>query len=158
LSCYGQTKFQTPTLDKLAAGGIRFTNYYTVSPANSPTRAAMLLGRNAVHLKQREDADVPLAAEDLTVAQILKQSGYHTGLVGEWDLGDDTTAGAPWRKGFDEFAGYFDPADAENYYADYIWRYAPRSVLNPTNNQMERTEGDLHSRPFHEGSNELCRE
>ena len=69
--------------------------------------------------------DVPLAADATTVAQILKQSGYHTGLIGEWNLGDEHSSGAPWRKGFDEFAGYFNPDDAENFYADYIFRYAP---------------------------------
>jgi arylsulfatase A-like enzyme len=96
-----------------------------------------MLGKDSGHLKQRADMDVPLAAGDVTVAHILKHSGYHTGLIGEWDLGGDGTSGAPWNKGFDEFAGYFDPADADNYYADYIWRYAPRSIINPTNHQRE---------------------
>jgi len=137
LSCYGQTKFQTPNLDQLAAGGVRFTSYYAGDAASSPSGAALMLGRDSGHLTQRSDADVPLAADDITVAQILKRSGYHTGLIGEWDLGGDGTSGAPWSKGFDEFAGYFDPGDAENYYADFIWRYAPKSILNPTNNQRE---------------------
>ena len=137
VSCYGQKKFQTPNLDKLAAEGIRFTNYYAAATANSPAHAALLLGREAGHLKQRADANVPLTEKEATVAQLLKNSGYHTGLIGEWNLGDETTAGAPWKKGFDEFAGYFNAADAENYYADYIWRYAPRSIVNPTNNQIE---------------------
>jgi arylsulfatase A-like enzyme len=121
LSCYGQTKFQTPNLDKLAAEGIRFTNYHAGAVASSPARAALLLGKDSEHLKQRADVDLPLAADEITVAQILKNSGYHTGLVGEWNLGDENSSGAPWLKGFDEFAGYFDPADAENFYADYIW-------------------------------------
>ncbi|MDD5139608.1 MAG: sulfatase-like hydrolase/transferase [Verrucomicrobiales bacterium] len=137
LSCYGQKKFQTPNLDKLAAGGIRFTNYYAGDAASSPARAGLLLGKDSSHLKQRADVDVPLAADEITVAQILKNSGYHTGLIGEWNLGDETTTGAPWNKGFDEFAGYFNAADAENYYAGYIWRYAPRGIINSTNNQIE---------------------
>jgi arylsulfatase A-like enzyme len=137
LSCYGQTKFQTPNLDRLAAEGIRFTSYYAGDAVSSPARAALMLGRDSGHLKQRADVDVPLAADDITIAQILKRSGYHTGLIGEWDLGGDGTSGAPWNKGFDEFAGYFDPADAENYYADFMWRYAPKSILNPTNHQRE---------------------
>jgi arylsulfatase A-like enzyme len=137
LSCYGQTKFQTPNLDRLAAGGVRFTNYYAGGAASSPARAALMLGKNPAHLRQRADMDIPLAQDEITVAQILKNSGYHTGLIGEWDLGDENSGGAPWKKGFDEFAGYFDPADAENYYADYMWRYAPMAILNPTNNQME---------------------
>jgi len=137
LSCYGQTKYQTPNLDRLAAGGIRFTGYYAGNAASSPARAALLLGRDSTHLQQRADVDVPLAADEVTLTRALKTSGYHTGLIGEWNLGGDVTAGAPWRKGFDEFAGYFDAADAENYYADYIWRYAPRSILNATNGHME---------------------
>ena len=59
-------------------------------------------------------SDVPLAADDITIAQFLKNSGYRTGLIGEWGLGDENSAGAPWKKGFDEFAGYLDAADAEN--------------------------------------------
>jgi arylsulfatase A-like enzyme len=137
LSCYGQTKFQTPNLDRLAAEGIRFTNYYAGDARSSPSRAALMLGRDSSHLKQRADMDVPLAADETTVAQILKQSGFHTGLIGEWNLGGDGTSGSPWNKGFDEFAGYLDPGDAENYYADYIWRYAPKALFNPTNHQRE---------------------
>ena len=125
LSCYGQTKFQTPNLDKLAADGIRFTSYYAGSSASSPSRAALILGKNSVHLNQRTDVDVPLAADEVTVAQALKQSGYHTGLIGEWNLGGDGTSGAPWLKGFEDFGGYLDSSDAENYYADYIWRHDP---------------------------------
>jgi arylsulfatase A-like enzyme len=141
LSCYGQTKFQTPNLDRLAAGGIRFTDYHAGDAGSSPSRAALMLGRDSGHLRQRADVDVPLAADDITVAQVLKQSGYHTGLIGEWDLGGDGTSGAPWNKGFDEFAGYFDPNDAENFYADYLWRYAPRTIPDPTNNQREAFKG-----------------
>ena len=125
LSCYGQTKFQTPNLDRLAAEGIRFTDYYAGSAASSPSCAALLLGRDAGHLKQRTDVDVPLAADDVTVAQALKQSGYHTGLIGEWNLGGDGTAGAPWNQGIDEFAGYFDAGGTEDFYADYVWRHDP---------------------------------
>ena len=134
LSCYGQTRFQTPNLDRLAAEGIRFTGYYAGDAVKSPARASLMLGRNSLHLRQRADVDVPLASGDTTFARLLKQSGYHTGFIGEWDLGDDATAGAPWKQGFDEFAGYFDPNDAENFYADYLWRYVPPSGLT-TNSQ-----------------------
>jgi arylsulfatase A-like enzyme len=127
LSCYGQTKFQTPNLDRLAAGGVRFTSYYAGDAVSSPSRAALMLGRDSGHLEQRADMDVPLAADDITVAQLLKQSGFHTGLIGEWDLGGDGTSDAPWSKGFDEFAGYLEPGDAENYYADFIWRHDPKT-------------------------------
>lgn len=137
LSCYGQAKFQTPNLDALAAEGVRFTNYYAGDAASSPARAVLLLGKDPEHLRQRADADIPLASGEITVAQLLKQSGYHTGLIGEWNLGGDGSSGAPWLKGFDEFAGYLDPTDATNYYAEYVWRCAPGERLNPANNQRE---------------------
>jgi arylsulfatase A-like enzyme len=136
LSCYGQTKFQTPNLDQLAAGGIRFASYYAGDAMSSPARAALMLGRDSAHLKQRADVDVPLTADDVTVAQLLKQSGYHTALIGEWFLGGDRTSGAPWEKGFDEFNGYLDPNDAKNYYSDYVWRYMPKTIRGPNNEQM----------------------
>jgi arylsulfatase A-like enzyme len=125
LSCYGQTNFQTPNLDKLAAEGIRSTNYYAGDAAESPARAALMLGKDSGHLRQRADADISLAPDEITVAQVLRQSGYHTGLIGEWNLGDENSSGAPWKKGFDEFAGYLDAKDAENFYADYIWSLPP---------------------------------
>ena len=137
LSCYGQTNFETPNLDKLAAEGVRFTNYFAGAAADSPACAALMLGKDSGHLRQRADADIPLAPDEITVAQVLQQAGYHTGLIGEWNLGDENSSGAPWKKGFDEFAGYFDPNDAENVYADYVWRYAPKSIFNETNKQMD---------------------
>ncbi|MGB7767818.1 MAG: sulfatase-like hydrolase/transferase [Verrucomicrobiia bacterium] len=141
LSCNGQTKFQTPELDKLAADGIRFTSYYAGDAASSPSRAALMLGRDSAQLKQRADVDVPLAAGDITVAQYLKQSGYHTGLIGEWLLGGDGTSGAPWEKGFDEFAGYLEPNDANNYYSDYLWRYMPKAIPGPNDEQTVAYNG-----------------
>ncbi|HSY74658.1 MAG TPA: sulfatase-like hydrolase/transferase, partial [Dongiaceae bacterium] len=124
-SCYSQTKFQTPNLDKLAAEGIRFTNYF-VADANSSSQATLMFGKNSAP-----------APDEITVAQLLKNSGYHAGLIGRWDLGDENSSGAPWKKGFDEFAGYLDPNDAENFYADYMFRYAPRSKYNETTRQFD---------------------
>jgi arylsulfatase A-like enzyme len=136
LSCYGQTKFQTPNLDKLAADGVRFTNY-VVADAGVISRAALLLGKEPQHLRQQANAAVPLAPEEKTVAEILKNAGYHTGWIGEWDLGDENSAGAPWKKGFDEFAGYLDPNDAKNMYADYMFRYAPHSIYDADAKQVK---------------------
>jgi arylsulfatase A-like enzyme len=141
LSCCGQTNFQTPNLDKLAAEGVRFTNYFAGAAASSPARAALMLGMDSSHLRQRADADIPLAPDEITVAQVLQLAGYHTGLIGEWNLGDENSSGAPWKKGFDEFAGYFDANDAKNAYADYVWRYAPKSIFNETNKQMDTFMG-----------------
>lgn len=120
LSCYGQTQFQTPHLDQLAAAGIRFTNYLAGGLASASARAALMTGKDTSRLP---DADFALTSHDRTIAGILKSSGYNTLLVGEWNLGDGNSAGAPWQQGFDEFAGYFDASDAENVYPDYLWKY-----------------------------------
>jgi arylsulfatase A-like enzyme len=136
LSCYGQTNFQTPNLDKLAAEGIRFTNYSAGDAAESPAQAALMLGRDSGHLRQRADADISLAPDEITVAQVLRQSGYHTGLIGEWNLGDENSSGAPWKKGFDEFAGYLDANAAENFYADYIWSLPPNFSYDKTSGKF----------------------
>jgi len=92
-------------------------------------------------LKQRADVDVPLAADDVTVAQWLQRAGYHTALIGEWFLGNNDTSGAPWEKGFDEVNGFIDPADAENYYSDYVWRYMPKTLLKPATEQAAAFNG-----------------
>jgi arylsulfatase A-like enzyme len=134
LSCYGQTNFQTPNLDKLAAEGIRFTNYFSGAMADSPARAALMLGKDPGHLRQRADADIALALDGITVAQMLKNSGYRTGLIGEWVLGDENSAAAPWKKGFDEFAGYLDGNDSGNFYADYMWRFSPNETYDVSYN------------------------
>jgi arylsulfatase A-like enzyme len=122
LSCYGQTNFQTPNLDKLAAEGMRFTNYFVTDT----TSESLMLGGN---LRQNSAIDMPR----MTLAQILKASGYHTGLIGQWDLGDENSGGAPWKSGFDEFAGYLNPNDGGNFYINYIFRYAPKSFVDTNN-------------------------
>jgi arylsulfatase A-like enzyme len=141
LSCYGQTKFQTPELDKLAAGGIRFTSYYAGDAASSPSRAALMLGMDSAHLQQRADVNIPLAAGDVTVAQLLQRSGYHTALIGEWFLGGDGTSGAPWEKGFDEVNGFIDPSAADNYYSDYVWRFMPKTIPGPNDDRAPAFNG-----------------
>ena len=124
LSCYGQTNYQTPNLDRLAAEGIRFTSYRAGSPDFGSAQAALMAGKNSMN---------PTAP---TLAQRLQQAGYHTGLLGEWALGPK-----PWTQGFDEFAGFVQADEGRNYFADYLWRYAPESILNTTNNQMETFVG-----------------
>jgi len=119
LSCYGQTNFQTPNLDRLAVGGIRFT-HYTGGTDSATTTAQLLSGQNSL-----------AAAGEPGLAQRLQQNGYHTGLIGEWTGGRQ-----PWTLGFDEFAGFLDDAAAQNYYADTLWRYAPASILDTTNNRL----------------------
>jgi len=122
LSCYGQTNFQTPNLDRLAADGIRFT-HYTGGADSAATTAALLAEKNA-------------ATGEPNLAQRLQQEGYHTGLIGEWSLG-----GQPWTRGFDEFVGFLDDAEAQNYFPATLWRYAPDSILDPMSNRLSAFVG-----------------
>src|SRR5208283_5628218 len=108
LGCYGQTRIKTPNLDKLAAEGIRFTSFYAGSTVCAPSRCALMTGLHTGHAWIRGNGTIALRAEDLTVAEVLKQAGYHTGLIGKWGLGNEHTPGVPQEKGFEEFVGYLD--------------------------------------------------
>jgi arylsulfatase A-like enzyme len=126
LSCDGQTNYQTPNLDQLAAEGIRFTNYFAAD-SSAVTRASLMLGKDYSTTRR----DIPLAPEAVTVAQVLKMAGYQTGYIGEWDLGDENSLTAPWKKGFDDFIGFFNDQDAANFYAGQFYRYARRTLADP---------------------------
>jgi arylsulfatase A-like enzyme len=117
LSCYGQTNFQTPNLDALAAQGIRF-NHYLPGDSNPAVAGAELLNGTAT------------ADGGTTVAELLKQAGYKTGYIGEWPL-----PGKPWNQGFDDFAGFLNPDEGTNYYADSFWRQTPHEYFNTASNR-----------------------
>lgn len=127
LGCYGQTKIKTPNIDKLAAEGMRFTDFYAGSTVCAPSRCALMTGLHTGHARIRGNANVPLKPEDITVAELLQNAGYHTGLIGKWGLGNEGTTGVPQKKGFNEFLGYLDQTHAHDYYTTHLWRYDPLS-------------------------------
>lgn len=96
LSCYGQQKFKTPNIDRLAAEGVRFTQYYAGSTVCAPSRSALMTGQHTGHTRIRGNARHPLLPEDVTVAEVLKSAsggGYKTALIGKWGLGEAGTTG-----------------------------------------------------------------
>jgi len=126
LGCYGQARIHTPNIDKLAAEGIRFTSCYAGSAVCSPARAALMLGQHTGHLSIRGNASpITLLPDEITVAQVLKESGYRTGLLGKWGLADPGQPGVPQNKGFGEFLGYLSNQEAHDYYPERLWRYTP---------------------------------
>lgn len=102
LSAHGNPVLKTPHLDKLGASSVRFTDFH-VSPTCAPTRSALLTGRhefkNGVTHTILERERLTLKAT--TVAQLLQQGGYSTGIFGKWHLGDEAEY-QPGRRGFDE--------------------------------------------------------
>jgi arylsulfatase A-like enzyme len=126
LSVYGQTHFATPSLDRLARGGIRFTQYYSGSTVCAPSRTALMLGQHMGHAWIRGNGDIPLRDEDVTVAEVLRQAGYRTAVIGKWGLGTPGTSGQPDRQGFDYAFGFLDHRHAHRQYTDHLYRNGER--------------------------------
>jgi arylsulfatase A-like enzyme len=145
LGCYGQKHIRTPNIDKLAAEGTRFTHCYTGSTVCAPSRSVLMTGQHTGHTRVRNNTGrvggvvvlddgspqrrVPLEAEDVTVAEVLQQAGYLTGITGKWGLGEPNTDGLPTRQGFDEWFGYLNQRRAHTYYPPYLWRNEEKMVL-----------------------------
>lgn len=123
LGCYGGTEFRTPHLDRLAAGGLRFTDFHSNGPMCSPTRAALLTGRYPQRCAWVDDSELSpvfreqrrlnpaqrwawgIAKGEMTMGRVLQQAGYRTALIGKWHLGYDFKF-HPLNYGFDEFRGF----------------------------------------------------
>jgi arylsulfatase A len=127
LGCYGQKKFKTPHIDKLAREGMLFTQYYAGTSVCAPSRSSLLTGQDTGHTPIRGNKSVepegqwPLPAVSITLAELLKQAGYTTGAFGKWGLGYIGTEGDPNAQGFDRFYGYNCQSLAHNYYPDHLW-------------------------------------
>lgn len=129
LGCYGQTRIQTPNIDRMAAEGIRFTDFYAGDAIGAPSRCALMTGLDSGHGLIRGERVIPLRPEDATVAEVLWAAGYTTGLYGKWGLGDAGTTGTPNQQGFQHFFGYLTREEAENYYPEYMWRNESRVTI-----------------------------
>jgi len=131
LGCYGQTKILTPNLDRMAAQGTRFTQVYAGHCVCAPSRSVLMTGHHTGHTSVRVNGGgAPLVPEDVTVAEVLKEAGYATGIFGKWGLGDHGTTGVPYRQGFDEFFGYLHQVHAHFYYPWFLWENDRRFVLS----------------------------
>lgn len=123
LTCYNPGgRVPTPNLDRMAAQGTKFTRFYAGSTVCAPSRCALMTGKHMGHAYVRGNGEVPLRAQDTTLAQRLKANGYATGMFGKWGLGTDDSPGAPHRKGWDEFLGYLHHRHAHNYHTDHLWQ------------------------------------
>jgi len=135
LSCYGQDKFSTPNIDRLAQQGMLFRQHYTGCTVSAPSRSSVMTGLHTGHTPIRgnkgwePEGQWPLPASSVTMAEMLKVKGYTTGAFGKWGLGYIDTEGDPNSQGFDEFFGFNCQSLAHNYYPYYLWHNHEKIIL-----------------------------
>lgn len=142
LGCYGQKVVQTPNIDRLAAGGMRFTDHYAGHTVCRPSRLVLWLGQHVGHTGLIGNRDRSLTSKEQTVSRLLQNADYATGGVGKWALGnvDDPSEidnpGHPNRNGFDYWYGYMNQGRAHNFFPTYLWENdqqvtLPGNVIDP---------------------------
>src|SRR5437868_10446321 len=100
--CYGQTKIRTPNIDRLAAHGMKFNQFYCGANVCAPSRSVLMTGLHTGHTPVRNNGMKRfLSDDDVTVAEVLKKAGYATGGFGKWGLGNPNTPGVAVKQGFD---------------------------------------------------------
>ena len=109
LGCYGHPSIRTPHIDRLAAEGARFTSFYAGSPVCTPSRVALLTGCYPKRVGMQDHVVKPgsvygLHPQEVTLAEVLEQAGYATGMVGKWHLGHRLGL-LPLDQGFDTWFG-----------------------------------------------------
>ena len=118
IGAYGATLIKTPNLDRLARDGVRLMDFYASSNVCTPSRAGLLTGRYAARdgladrtVTVNDTRGLPPGAT--TIATLLKERGYRTGLIGKWHLGHHSEEQRPNAQGFDQFYGLLHPNDEE---------------------------------------------
>lgn len=130
LSLYGQRFFKTPNIDALADQGLVYTQHYAGCTVSAPSRGVLMTGRHTGHSYIRGNInapnvdghtyDLPLLDSEVTIAELLKSSGYRTACIGKWGLGGPDTEGHPNRQGFDYFYGYLGQLNAHRHFPEFL--------------------------------------
>ena len=132
LGCYGQQRIKTPNLDRMAAGGTRYTQAYAGTSVCAPSRTSLMTGLDMGNSPVRGNHEIPenkspfgagqlpLPENTVTVAEVLKSVGYATACMGKWGMGQFDTSGSPLKKGFDHFFGYNGQVHAHSYFPTYL--------------------------------------
>jgi arylsulfatase len=142
LSCYGQARFKTPNIDRLAREGMTLSVHYAGNAVCAPSRAVLMTGLHPGHTPIRDNAQAkafglpfdegqtPLDAGTVTLPKLFQQAGYATGAFGKWGLGPVGSTGDPQKMGIGRFFGYNCQAVAHNYYPTHLWDDDKRVPLN----------------------------
>lgn len=153
LGCLGQTRFQTPNIDRLASEGVLFTQHYSGSPVSAPSRSVLLTGLHSGHTPIRGNREMPgegqqpLASSEYTLFDLFKGEGYTTGVFGKWGLGYPGSDGTPSRHGVDDFYGYNCQRYSHSYYPDHLWDNDRKLILS---GNLDRKEGDYAPALIHD--------
>lgn len=143
LSSYGQKHFETPAIDKLAAGGIRFTDHYSGNTVCAPSRDSLMTGRRSGHLTLRGNGEYALQPEDITVSTLLKTAGYRTALIGKSTVtGNTQTPETLAEHGFEYFFGTTDHRDGHYRYPEFLYENT-RKIEYPDNHLHHGSHYDL---------------
>jgi len=143
LSCYGQTKFQTPNIDKLAQEGMRFTQHYAGSTVCAPSRSALMTGQHTGHTpvrgnrEHKPEGQWPLPEDSNSMAKLFKNAGYKTAVFGKWGLGYPNSTGDPISQGFDVFFGYNCQRNAHHYYPWHLYSNNDKIVIEANKGDNE---------------------
>ena len=141
LGIYGTSDIQTPNLDRMAARGVRFTQFYAGAPICSPSRASILTGKTPVRAGVPGNvASIPnqqkgMPASEVTIAEMLKGIGYKTAAIGKWHLGYSEQL-QPNGQGFDYFFGHLVGC-IDNFSHFYYWR-------GPNRHDLYRNGKEIH--------------
>lgn len=139
LGVHGHPYIRTPNLDRMSAEGLRFTDFYA-QPFCGPARAALLTGtyppRNSLMFNHIPRARTGIHPNEITIAELLRDRGYATAMLGKWHLGDAPEF-LPTRNGFDSYYGL--P------YSNDMWPFHPKIIRRPDEgprmrHTRERTE------------------
>jgi len=126
-SCFGQKKFKTPSVDRMAKEGMKLTDFYSSSTVCAPSRCSLMTGMHTGHALVRGNKEVkpegqsPLADSAQTVPEVLKKAGYVSGMFGKWGLGAPGSEGDPMNQGFDRFYGLNCQRQSHNFYPTHVW-------------------------------------
>ena len=146
LGINGQKLIKTPNIDRLAAEGVRFTQFYAGTSVCAPSRSALMTGHHTGHTYIRGNKGVdpegqqPLADSVVTMAEILKKAGYTTAAFGKWGLGPVGSEGDPNQQGFDRFYGYNCQSLAHRYYPNHLWDNGKKIVLAENENLLKTSQ------------------